>query len=246
MGVLGIVVLCVALVSGNLLAGRFYQVETPPTLCDPRASCDQPRCAGVGGLRLHPFSSRLSIGWLAAQHRRLGTDPCSASCCSWIANVPVLEDWKSLGNGSIFKLYDPAFQWLSPAATSAPTSPSSADRAGRDRPCLSRVPATRPTGKQLIRVSRNSLLSALTSRCPAGWGHGVEPGKAAIVRRSPQPWRWPRALAFGQRSLHPVGPAELARHAGQAGTRTPVRSAGADARSPKHVRASSLGNGGTS
>lgn len=105
-GVLGIVVLCVALVSGNLLAGRFYQVETPPTLwilAHPAIN--------LGALALAVYGYTLFVSAVDRVRWRPNVVGSVLTLFSFvllvIANVPVLEDWKWLGNGSIFKLYDP-------------------------------------------------------------------------------------------------------------------------------------------
>lgn len=106
MGMAGLLWLCVAMTAGNLLAGRFYAVETPPTigiLSRPALNLAALGFAVYGVTLL--LSAIDSVRWRSTLIGSVLT--LTSYVLLVIANVPVLEDWKWLGNFSIFKAYDP-------------------------------------------------------------------------------------------------------------------------------------------
>jgi ABC-2 type transport system permease protein len=105
-GVSGIIALALALVMGNLIAGRFYRVETPPTLL----MLARP-AVNLSALALAVYGYTLVLSAIDQVRWRPNLIGSVVTLTSFvllvIANVPVLEDWKWLGNASIFKAYDP-------------------------------------------------------------------------------------------------------------------------------------------
>jgi ABC-2 type transport system permease protein len=105
-GLFGLLTLSVAIVAGNVIAGHWYPVETPPTwasLLRPAVNMAALGFAVYGYTLL--LSAIDSVRWrpnLIASVLTLG-----GYVALVIANVPVLEDWRWLGNLSIFKAYDP-------------------------------------------------------------------------------------------------------------------------------------------
>lgn len=105
-GVSGIVFLCVAMVVGNLIAGRFYRVETPPTLLILARPALNLAALGLAVYGYTLFLSAIdNVRWRPNLIGSVLT--LTGFVLLVIANVPVLEAWKWLGNGSIFKAYDP-------------------------------------------------------------------------------------------------------------------------------------------
>jgi ABC-2 type transport system permease protein len=105
-GVSGIIVLALALVMGNLIAGRFSRVESPPTLLILARPA-----VNLAALGLAVYGSTLLVSAIDQVRWRPNLIGSVVTLASFvllvIANVPVLEDWKWLGNFSIFKAYDP-------------------------------------------------------------------------------------------------------------------------------------------
>ena len=103
---LGLAVLAATLVAGNLTGTRYNRVETPATflvLARPALNL------AALGLAVHGytllFSALESVRW---RPNLIGSVLTLVGFILLvIANVPVLEDWKWLGNLSIFKAYDP-------------------------------------------------------------------------------------------------------------------------------------------
>jgi ABC-2 type transport system permease protein len=105
-GVAGLLTLALALMSGNLIAGQFNRVVSPPTVWQLTRSAWN---LVTLGLAVYGFTLGLSaIDHVRWRPNLVGSVAALTSFVLLvIANVPVLENWKWLGNLSIFKAYDP-------------------------------------------------------------------------------------------------------------------------------------------
>lgn len=108
--VIGLVVLALALISGNLLGNSIHQLESPPSI----AGLLRAGCVVVAlGLAIYGYTVLLSsldrIGWRVVAVATGITFLCGV--CSGLgqlfSNIPTMTDWKWIGKLSIFRVYDP-------------------------------------------------------------------------------------------------------------------------------------------
>jgi len=103
---LGLAVLSSSLILGTVVSGYFNKVDSPPTL----VMLARPALNLFGlGLAVYGFTLMCSaVDQVRWRPNLIGSVATLTSFVILvIANVPVLEDWKWIGNYSIFKAYDP-------------------------------------------------------------------------------------------------------------------------------------------